>query len=221
MSKSALAEKQQPQWTVYMEGASSSRERQGPSDLLEQSGRYLKFPYVMSGTQSHKRKLFYQLDPSPVSQGSTDFSVTWEHAAAIPLADWFKGFVKISGNKTPEWHHLGEFQLDLEYQSLPDIVGNSGGPSSFTFQRMPPLTEPSVSVETLQRRYKELNSKDYLGDLTEDEKSELAKLEQQLDDLDTNDANLTAFTAQIEQGYSKLRRGLSEVNRILDELLTD
>ncbi len=141
-------------------------------------------------------------------------------------------FVKISGGLTSGWHDLGEFQINWEHvQPVPATQGTtasrfvviSKGPSSFAAEPAAvssPL-QPSSQADILQKRYKELNSKDYLGHLTAEEKLELEKLEQQLDDLDTQDADLKAFTTEIDEGYNKLRRGLTDINKILDELLSD
>src|SRR5207253_3462274 len=134
---------------------------------------------------------------------------------------------------TSGWRDLGQFQIfqiNWEHvQPIPQIQGTTGsrflvipeGPSSFPSQSAEAPVQPFASLDTLQKRYKELNSKSYLGQLTPPEKLELEKVEQQLDEIDARDADLTAFTQQIKDGYNKLHRGLTEINRILDELLTD
>jgi hypothetical protein len=227
MSESALAEKQQPRWAVSgIEPESPSQERPGPSDVLQQSRQYLKLftAGVLSGTQTHKRRFFYQLNPSAESQRSTDFKIRWQHVTYVYD-------IKTSRGTTSGWHDLGESQINWEHvQPIPETQGAtefrfveiSKGPSSFAIE-LSDVSSPvqaSSPANILQKRYKELNSKDYLGTLTAEDKIERERIEQQLDELDAHDPDLKSFATQIEQGYNKLRRGLTEVNRILDELLS-
>jgi hypothetical protein len=58
-----------------------------------------------------------------------------------------------------------------------------------------------------------------MGSLTSDETLELTTIEEQLDELDANDTELQTFIGGIDEGYDKLRRGLREINGILDNLL--
>jgi len=238
MSRSALAEKQQPRWAGWaIVPVGPSQERPSPSDVLEQAGHYLKFftASILSRTQTHKRRLFYRLDhPSAELQGSTEFEFRWQHTTPMRHLYDIGGpqSVKISGGTTSGRHDLGEFQINWEHvQPIQATVGPTGsryvviseGPSSFTVEpsEVSSPVQPSTPADILQKRYKELNSTDYLGRLTPEDEVELEKIEQQLDELDAHDPDLKSFTTQINEGYDKLRRGLTEVNRILDELLSD
>jgi hypothetical protein len=229
MSKSALAERQQPRWEVEeIERQSPSQGRQGPYDVLGPSFQQSR---VAGGSlitaQPHKFRFSCELSPSPESQGS----VRWGLVA--PTKDLYDigsfPFVKPTSGTTHGWLDPGEFQINWEnFQHIPaqgfmDIcfLLQSEGPSSFPPHPVPEADESSTALDTLQKRYKELNSKYYLGELTPEEKSELESVQEKLDELDTQDTELTAVTATIDEGYKKLHRGLAEVNQILDELLRD
>jgi hypothetical protein len=120
MNKSALAEKQQStltEWEIVPE--SPFQERTGPSDVLRQSGQYLKLftAGVLSGTQTHKRRFVYQS-----SRGSGK-----SHAALVRHLYGISAqqFVKILGGTTSRWHDLGEFQINWEHvQHIPERQGS-------------------------------------------------------------------------------------------------
>ena len=236
MSSLALAEQQQPRWAVpEIEPASPSQERLGPSDVLQQSGQYLKLITVgvPSGTQTHKRRFFYHLSPSAESQRSTNFKFQRQHAAPVNRLYniLVTQFIKISGGTTSGWRDLRELQMNWEHvQPILETQGKTEfrvveipkGPSSFATEpsNVSSPIQASSAADILQKRYKDLNSKGYLGTLSAEDKVELERIERQLDELDAHDPNLKSLGTQIDQGYDKLRRGLTEVNRILDELLS-
>jgi hypothetical protein len=243
MSKPALARKQQPRWEVYHIEPANPQQTQGPSDLLEQSKHYAKYftndilSGTAGGTHDRTRHGFYQSYPVSVIQGSTEFSGKW-----LPLkepSDFFQmgtldvggpkfEFIKIPEGSMSGWYDVDEFQVNWETVKAKGTSGShfvvlTGGPSSIPLEPAP--TEPSLerpdTLDTLQRRYKELNSKSYVGELTTAEKAELQEVERRLDDLDAQDNELKEVANRIEKGYDELRDGLSQINKILDELLKD
>ena len=78
----------------------------------------------------------------------------------------------------------------------------------------------SKSHDKLLRHYKELNSKLYSGRISKEERDSLRKLQDKLDELDEQDPDLVATVARVEKGYDELTSGLTQINRIIDGLLS-
>jgi hypothetical protein len=72
---------------------------------------------------------------------------------------------------------------------------------------------------TLLERYKSLTALHYAGKLTPEDSQELAKAEQDLDKVDSEDPDLQEFVGTIHAGYDKIEAGLQRVRGILDELI--
>lgn len=81
--------------------------------------------------------------------------------------------------------------------------------------------EQEAELTTDEKRYQELNEKYFNGTITKEEQLDLARLEEALDEADTKDPRLMKLDREVNAGYDKLQSGLRQVNRILDELLTD
>jgi hypothetical protein len=81
--------------------------------------------------------------------------------------------------------------------------------------------EQETELTTDEKRYQELNEKYFNGTITKQEQFDLARLEEALDEADAKDPQLMMLNREITAGYDKLHTALRQVNRILDELLTD
>ena len=70
-----------------------------------------------------------------------------------------------------------------------------------------------------EKRYKELNQKYDNGTIAEQEERELVDIQHALDKADANDPQLMSLSKDVDAGYDRLHNGLSQINKILDELL--
>ncbi len=221
MSSSTLAEKQLPQWEIEdIASTSPSQKQPGPSDLLEQARPFRNVGGVssMRAIQSPKPRVFISF-----AQGSVGVASRIEKIARL-VADSpdisTSQRVTFKPASTSEWHRIPDFALNIRPTSEEATIWvtwsiEPSGRASFE----PAAVTKSSPAENLQNRYKELSSKRYMDSLTSDERIEIKNIEEQLDELDTHDTDLKTFIDQLDQGYDKLRRGLKEINGILDELL--
>jgi hypothetical protein len=218
MNSSALAEKQLPRWEIEALGSTSPlREPPGPSEMLERARPLANLiaGSSMGAVQSPKRHVY----------------ISFAQESVVPFRPEKADFPNISASQlvtfqpasSSEWYKMHHFAFKIRPTSeeakewVAWSIEPSGQASSFQFD--PAGIIRSDPAEALQNRYKELSSKRFVDSLTSDERTELQSIEEQLDDLDTQDTDLRAFVGQIDEGYAKLRRGLTEINGILDELL--
>jgi hypothetical protein len=92
-------------------------------------------------------------------------------------------------------------------------------PSNLLVFSLPPEQETELTPD--EKHYQELNQKYYNGTITEEERLQLVRLEETLDEADAQDPQLVALSKDLSAGYDKLHTGLRQVNRILDELLEE
>ena len=228
MNRSALADKQMPPWELEdIEPTSPSQTQPGPSDLLARAHPYTTtlLASIIGATQNPTLRS-YQPTRSQVAQGPVRVPFLLEKPAR-PAAHIYGTItsqpITLERVSTPGRYGISDFSFNI--RSASDEGGELWlvpttevlGPSSFQFE--PAAIATSSPAENLQNRYKELSSKRYVESLTSDENLELQHIEEQLDELDRHDTHLQMFAGQIDEGYSKLRRGLTEINSILDELL--
>ncbi len=88
----------------------------------------------------------------------------------------------------------------------------------FVFSQ-PPEQETELTPD--EKRYQELNQKYYNRTITEEERLQLGRVEEALDDADAKDSQLMMFNKDLTAGYYKLHNGLRHINKILDELLKE
>jgi hypothetical protein len=219
MSSSALAEKQLPRWEIEaIESTSPSQEQRGPSDMLERARPFANLVAAssMGAVQSPKRHVYISF-----AQESVGVPFRLEKADSPDISA--SQLVTFQPASTSEWYEIPDFAFKIRPTSeeakvwIAWSIEPSGQASSFQFEST--VTAKSRPAEALQNRYKELSSKRYMDSLTTDERVELKNIEEQLDELDTQDTDLKTFIGQLDEGYAKLRRGLTEINGILDELL--
>jgi len=116
------------------------------------------------------------------------------------------------------WHDDIHAQLQSRQDQLLPLHQDIR-PSNIIFHRA--MAAVPSELKPQERRYKDLNAKHYAGTITRDEKLELARAEEALDEADASDPELLNLKTKVNEGYDKLQAGLTHINRILDELLKD
>jgi hypothetical protein len=131
----------------------------------------------------------------------------------------FTSLLRESIQASARWHDVIHAQLQSEPDRLSRFHQDLRPSSIFTF-RLETAPTPS-KLKPQERRYKELNAKYYAGTITRDEELELARVEEALNEADAADPGLLNLKKKVNEGYDKLQTGLTQINRILDELLKD
>lgn len=117
------------------------------------------------------------------------------------------------------WHDVIHAQLQSEPNRLSRLHQDLRPLDTITFQAAPAAAPLELTPQ--ERRYKELNAKHYAGTITRDEELELVRVEKKLNEADATDPELLNLKTKIDEGYDKLHTGLTQIHRILDELLKD
>ena len=226
MTSCALAEKQLPRWEIEdIEFTSPSREQPGPSDLLEQARPFMNVGAApsMGAVQGPKHQVFISYRRCPQGFVAVTFRPEQIARRVADLTDISTSQpVTFEAATTSEWHDIRNvaFKIRPTFEEAKIRITGSIEPSGrVTLYPFESAAATSSPVENLQNRYKELSSRRYMESLTAPERLELQNIEEQLDEFDTHDTDLQRFVGQVDEGYDKLRRGLQDINGILDDLL--